>query len=348
MTAAVTSFLIALVFSFLTMPHFANLGSKFRIVDTPDARKTHTGSIPLVGGICIFFAIATALMIQGFYNNYLILMSLSFVLLLLGLIDDIYNLSAIFRLAFQVIVAFAMVVFGDVAIVSVGELLPGQQTQFGLSFSLVFTVICVIGVINAINMIDGMDGLSGSILLISFFSLFLLAMSQGKVEQMGFLAAVVGALAGFLYFNSQFFRAKALVFLGDSGSTFLGLTLVWFFVLFTQGEGAPLSPVSAGWIFGLPLADTISVTVGRILKGKSPFEADRDHFHHLLLDNGISTQKTLLVIVLLHTLLVSVGIAFNESAAYEPYLFWGFVVIVIAHFFLTRIIVSKIVGLSAS
>jgi len=132
------------------------------------------------------------------------------------------------------------------------------------------------------------------------------------------------------------FGKRHKIFLGDAGSLFLGFVLLWFFIHLSQGEGAPMSPVVAGWIFGVPLADTIAVIVGRIMRGEHPLTAGRDHIHHRLLNHGFSARKVLAILGTYHGTLVFVGVMANSHPAAEPYLFWGFVALTITHFFVLR------------
>jgi UDP-GlcNAc:undecaprenyl-phosphate GlcNAc-1-phosphate transferase len=129
--------------------------------------------------------------------------------------------------------------------------------------------------------------------------------------------------------------------MGDAGSTVLGLLLVWLFINLSQNGNAPLSPVTAGWLFGLPLIDSVSVMVRRLTHGQSPFKADRNHLHYQLLDLGFSMRSTLLLMLFIHTVMVSVGLLFNQVHAAEPILFWTFVGLVLARHFLFSLKLSQ-------
>ena len=131
--------------------------------------------------------------------------------------------------------------------------------------------------------------------------------------------------------------------MGDSGSLFLGFTLLWFFIYLSQGENAPMSPVAAGWIFGLPLADTISVIVGRLIRGEHPLAAGRDHIHHVLMRQGLTGRQVLMLLGVYHAMLVSTGVYCNTHAKSEPFLFWWFVALTIVHFAVMNVVLPRFV-----
>ena len=306
------------------------------LVDHPCDRKQHDGQVPLVGGLAIFCAIAITSLVfeQSHFSSTMILGGL--LLILLGITDDVKNLSARFRLAVQFAIASLMFFYGDMRIENIGPILGSTDTQFSGPASYLFTVFCTIGVINAINMIDGLDGLSGSLLLASFLALGALGFAAGRADASA-LFIIAGCLVSFLAYNNRVFRAKARIFLGDSGSMFLGLVLMWYFVKMTQGETPALASVSAGWIFGLPLMDTISVMLGRLIDKTSPFTAGRDHMHHRLRRAGFSVNFCVAIMLSLHMSLAAVGITFAHSTEAQPVLFWFFAVLTMVHFLVSRI-----------
>ena len=312
------------------------LAPRLGLVDHPCDRKQHEGQIPLIGGVAIFCAIAIASLVfkQSHFSNLLILGG--FLLILLGITDDVKNLSARFRLIVQFAIASLMFFYGDMRIENIGPILGHTDTQFSGPVSYLFTVFCTIGVINAINMIDGLDGLSGSLLLTSFLALGVIGFTAGRADATT-LFIIAGCLVSFLAYNNQIFRTKARIFLGDSGSMFLGLALTWYFVRMTQGETPALGAVSAGWIFGLPLMDTVSVMLGRLIDKKSPFAAGRDHMHHRLRRAGFSVNLCVAIMLTMHMFLVAVGITFSHSAEAQPVLFWLFVTLTVIHFLISRV-----------
>ena len=192
-------------------------------------------------------------------------------------------------------------------------------------------------------MSDGADGLLGSLTTISLISIFIVALvdtgTKHAIGPVG-IALLVGAMCAFILFNSRLFGLKrAVVFMGDAGSTTLGFILAYLLIDYSQVGNAPISPVVAGWIIGLPLLDASGVILRRVLSGKSPFHPDRTHLHHLIMDAGYSVNHTVLGMLLIHAALISFSLIVYKvlGSAAEPYLFWGFVALVACRASVTRI-----------
>jgi len=313
---------------------FTPLARALNLVDRPDARKQHVGAIPLAGGISIAISVMVVLIWAGALAvpTTGIFLAVGLILGFLGMLDDYSEISPRYRLLVQIIVGLALCFVADLKIVSVGDLVGNGYVTFGLVASVIFTVMCSVGVFNSINMIDGIDGLAGTIVSLSAGAMASVAFLAGDLFSAGVLISAVSAVAAYLVFNLNFYGQARKVFMGDSGSLFLGFTLLWFFILLSQGENAPMSPVAAGWIFGLPLADTISVIVGRLYRGEHPLAAGRDHIHHVLMRQGFTSRQVLQILAAYHAALVSVGVYCNSHINFEPYLFWAFVGLTIIHF----------------
>lgn len=312
--------------SIIILSYFAN--SRNLLLDNPTERKQHVGSIPLVGGLAFFITYTVYFVFYGSYGSLPSLYLAALWLMLVGLADDHKQLSSGFRLIAQIAAALVLVYFGDTQITSVGKLFGGTDVRFERA-SLIFTVMCVLGVINAINMIDGIDGLSSGIAILTLFSLFVVSLSSVGVELPLLIIVLMGSLLAFFLFNTGYFGISRKVFMGDSGSTVLGFILAWLFITLSQDGAKPLSPVVAGWIFGVPLMDSVSVMVRRLSHGKSPFKADRNHMHHRIMDRGYSPRTTLLILLSIHAVMQCIGILFNGVASAEPYLFWSFIALVL-------------------
>ena len=310
---------------------FQQLAPRLGLLDRPDERKRHDGPVPPVGGPAMYVAIGAAGLFLAFQYYTVVFLGLGLLLVLLGLADDLFDIRASLRLVGQIAVAAGMVQWGHVTIDEVGNLLGSGAVALPATVAVTFTVMCTVGVVNAVNMIDGLDGLAGSILLVSFGAMAWLAVEQGDALSAKLLATYCGALLGFLCFNARVFVRRARIFMGDSGSMLLGFVLAWYLIRLSQDGQHSIGAVTAGWIFGLPLVDTVSVMVGRVLSGRSPFAAGRDHLHHRLVDRGWSVNRTVLTLVAVHAAFVGVGVASNDHPEAEPYLFWLFVALVLVH-----------------
>ena len=316
-----------------------SVGKQFGLVDKPTSRKQHKGHIPLVGGASIFLTYVA----MHFASEFSVaVIAASGLLLLVGMTDDYVDLSPQSRLFFQASAAAILVLGGDYQILSIGNLMGEQPVIMGGAVAITFSIICVIGVVNAINMIDGADGLAGGVVTISIAGLVFIASS---ISTDGFLISglltVMGATIAFLLFNTGFMGKRQKVFLGDSGSMFLGIVLASYYISMSQGAEPYITPVVAGWIFGLPLMDSISVMVGRVLRGQSPLKAGRDHLHHRLMDNGLSNAACVTIMLIFHAALVVIGLVGNHFTFPMYVMFWGFVALTVAHHFITpRLIIQ--------
>lgn len=308
MTLLIISFFISMICLFAFRP----LAQKVGLVDKPCTRKRHQGHIPLVGGISIFVALCLSVILfldlNAFYLWYLLS---ALIIVLLGVIDDIKDINPLVRLSFQILVGLIIVLFADLYITGLGNLFGVGYIHLG-SFALVFTLIAVCGSINAFNMVDGVDGLVGGLSLSTFAGLFIAAILKDASYDLSIPAILIGAVFAFLILNiSNFNLKKHKVFMGDSGSTLIGLTVIWLLIIATQGDSAFIKPVTALWLIAIPLIDMISVIIRRVLTGHSPLGARRDHIHHLLIAKGYSPRKTTGVIFILAMLLTGVGIVLD-------------------------------------
>jgi UDP-GlcNAc:undecaprenyl-phosphate GlcNAc-1-phosphate transferase len=215
-----------------------------------------------------------------------------------GLVDDFRELSPKVKFAGQILAALIAVLYGGITIRSLGSLLPdGMLLPEWLAVTL--TVFIIVGVTNAINLADGLDGLAGGISLLMFAGIGYLAYLAGNATIGLICLAIGGALFGFLRFNTH----PATIFMGDSGSQFLGFSVITLGIALTQGTRA-YSPLLPLLLVGFPVLDTLTVMITRIIQGRSPFVADKNHFHHHLLQLGFRHPESVLLIYVLQTLLV--------------------------------------------
>jgi UDP-GlcNAc:undecaprenyl-phosphate GlcNAc-1-phosphate transferase len=206
--------------------------------------------------------------------------------------------------------ALIMVFGADIVLRDVGSLGNNYELLTLGMLAVPFTVFAMVGVVNAINMSDGLDGLAGSLTLVSLLGFMAATELFGNGEGLGLLAILGAAIVGFLLLNYRMpWRPRAVVFLGDSGSMFLGFTVAWFAIKFTQGDSKVLAPAAVLWFLMLPLFDTATLTVRRVLKRRPPFGADREHLHHIFLLAGFTVSETVAIMAALSLFGVGVGLA---------------------------------------
>ncbi len=289
---------VAFVLAVALIPLLSRPASVIGLIDTPCVRKRHDKPVPLIGGLAIFLAFGASLMLVPYlppaYGSLIFGMSL---LLILGLVDDIRELSAWFRLAVQVLVATVMVVWGGVEIRALGNLVGFGE--FGLGpFAVPFTVLCTVFMINAINMADGLDGLAGGMVFIILSMLALLGWLAGKDPGLISVAALLAmATLGFLIYNARSpFRRRASVFMGDAGSMMLGFAIAWLAISMAGNGTSRVQPVFLAWILLIPAMDTFAISVRRLSRGRSPLAADRTHMHHIIIRCGYPVRTAVRVL----------------------------------------------------
>ncbi len=308
------------------------------LVDVPSGRKTHSGDIPLTGGLAIVFSIITSFVFdwQIFYEFRIFFTSL-LIIVFIGILDDIYELSAYIRLFVQTVVALVLILSDNVFITNIDNLIGSGNIQLKW-FLVLFTVLFIIGITNSINMIDGIDGLAGGIVLIVLVFFSYAASIIGTTSHATLIYIIEGAVLAFLYFNMRLpWRAKAEVFLGDTGSTMLGFSIAWIAVSiigisFTDPDGgAALLPIAVLWFVGLPVVDMLSLMARRVLKGRSPFSADREHIHHILEHAGFSHSHTVLLILATQLAMGLFGLVGWQARLPESVMLFSFLVVLLCY-----------------
>ncbi|UDF32856.1 UNVERIFIED_ORG: undecaprenyl/decaprenyl-phosphate alpha-N-acetylglucosaminyl 1-phosphate transferase (plasmid) [Roseateles sp. XES5] len=283
------------------------LSAPLHLLDLPDHRKIHEGAVPLCGGIAIFLAFSGISLFTantmdvgpGFWSATLLVVTL-------GVADDRFALPARFRFAAQALIAMALIAAEGLGRISFGDMLPVAGFG-GQAVLLVISIAFVVGLINAWNMVDGIDGLAGGSAAATLVWILLLALHAGQDGLVFPVAALLSAVGGFLLFNLRSpWRARASVYLGDAGSTALGAIIAYLILRLSNGAQGLAFP-SLLWLVILPVVDTLSLMVRRLLDHRSPMSADRRHLHHLLIDCGLTPGTTSYLIVLISFLCGGIG-----------------------------------------
>lgn len=318
--------MIAFGVAFVMLLVMTPIAHQWGLVDQPCCRKQHTGLVPLTGGFAIFVAVLVSSFLTDVWlkNDPLFFTAAAFIVIL-GMLDDRFNLSAKGRLICQFGVAAIMAWAAQNYITSLGNITGFGEANLGV-FGYFFTLICVVGVINAFNMIDGIDGLAGGMSLIVLISLSFLLLIVGQGASIMAPMIVIAALIPFLAFNLNIKGFKGnKIFMGDSGSMFIGLTIVWLLVEFTQGQEAQIRPITAVWLIGLPLMDMAAIMYRRARKGQSVLQPDRQHLHNIFMRAGCSSNQALFGILMIGGIFALIGIVGEIFAVNEAYMFWGFI-----------------------
>ena len=278
------------------VPFVIDFSQKEGLVDIPNERKIHKAPISRLGGVAIWLSTMITFLFLVMLSYYPYGSLLSGILLggtlmfLLGLIDDIYNLDAKFKLVIQLSIATIVYLLG----VKIDTLFNpfGNTIDLGI-FSYPITVLWIVGVSNAVNFIDGVDGLAGSVITVNSIALALVAVAMTPAQPITALIAFIlaGSMLAFLTFNFN----PAKIFMGDSGALFSGFLLATLSITGVM-KGATLAILLPFLVLAVPIMDITYSSLRRIIKGSSPFVADAEHIHHKLLKAGFSQKKTVAIL----------------------------------------------------
>lgn len=275
----------------------------FNVLAHPGERKMHKRAVPEGGGIAVFITVILASLISlGFDPKYLGFYVGATLMFVMGLIDDIFDIRARYKLVGQIIAVVLAMFLGLTIQFVTGQ--GGTVMSIGI-LSLPLTFLWLLGVTNAINLIDGLDGLSGGVAAIASITLGIVALGEGRTEVATLAFILAAATIGFLPHN---FSEKRKMFIGDSGSQFLGFSLAALSILGVTKVAATFTMLAPIMILAIPIFDTCYAIVRRAKNGKKIFIADRGHLHHRLVDLGFTERKAVTFIYYITILLGFVAV----------------------------------------
>jgi UDP-GlcNAc:undecaprenyl-phosphate GlcNAc-1-phosphate transferase len=318
---AAVSFVAAAVFMVSLRPIAQGAGW----VDRPGGRKTHEGEVPVIGGLAMYAAMwVTAIVGMDLAHHTQIALLAAGAMVLVGTLDDRFNLSPTFRLAAHVAASTCVVAGTDFDVADVGNQIGTGQLSLG-AFAPLFTVVACVALVNAFNMLDGLDGLAGGSGLLAAVGCAAVALTAGAPNSSWVAVCLASVIAGFLVFNvPAIFNRPFRSFMGDAGSTLLGFMLAFLGLALVQTSRADMPPVLLLWFAPIPIFELFSSTLRRAAKGQSPFHADANHFHHVLMRAGLSVRQVFVLYFTVSAASVAVGLAAYWLNAPEPALFAGF------------------------
>src|SRR5438105_1079238 len=309
-------FIAALLFVLLATPVMRRLAHRYSVVDAPSARKIHSDPVPLLGGAAIYLAVIAGLVLYGdvpYIEQTASILLGATLMSMLGVWDDKWGLRPIVKLLGQVVAASIIWYFG----VSI-QVLHNDLLNY------LSTVLWVVTITNALNLLDNMDGLAGGIGAVVSIFFFLIATLTQQYLVAPLAAVVAGACIGFLYYNFN----PASIFMGDTGSLFLG------FVLAAVGIKLrfPANTDIVTWmvpvlVLGVPLFDTALVTLSRIRRGVPISRGGRDHFSHRLVAMGLTRREAVLVLYLIQGALGVAALVVMQATVWEGYMVGVFVLV---------------------
>jgi UDP-GlcNAc:undecaprenyl-phosphate GlcNAc-1-phosphate transferase len=293
------------------------------LLDRPGGHKAHSEAVPAVGGIAICFGFFISAGISPSLETPTSVISLALiVILMLGIVDDLISIPPFLRLTIQLIVVATVIWLDAISPVTLGQPFGTESTVIDNPLiALGLGVILVTGMINAFNMVDGADGLAGSLALLSLAAIAAVAFFSGDSSLFLLSIFLLASIAVFLVFNLPIgFNQKLRLFMGDAGSMMIGLFVGWALLRLSQDPSTVVSPVTLLWFVAMPIFDMLSVILGRVLRGLSPFAPDNSHFHHMLIRRGAGVGVAVTVIVSMALLWGLVGFALHSVIEAPDYL----------------------------
>lgn len=281
-------FMLAMFVSYVLTPYIKKLAFKIGAVDRPDNRKVHKKIMPRLGGLAIYiaFMIGCVASMEITWDIFGILLG-GTLIVALGVADDVYQLPAKVKLLGQIVAACVLVIF-DIRIEWVNNPLGGYFYLDMLSIP--FTIFWVISFTNVVNLIDGLDGLAAGVSAIASLTVILVSVQMGYFHVAILTAALAGAIIGFIRYNFN----PATIFMGDTGSMFIGYMLAAISVYGAVKTAATIALIVPAIALGLPILDTAFAIMRRYVNGRPIFQPDKGHLHHRLLATGMSHKETVL------------------------------------------------------
>ncbi|MFD2368409.1 glycosyltransferase family 4 protein [Brevibacillus sp. GCM10020057] len=297
MSTLILGFLTSLIISFIATPYVKKLAVKVGAVDAPNQRKVHTRIMPRMGGLAIYLGYLVAFFLFVPYSSMGEMLGIfigSTIVMIVGMLDDKYQLSPKWKLLGQLVATALVVVpfglkIGVVNLPYTGSIDFSSGWLFWLAIPI--TMFWIVGVTNAVNLIDGLDGLSAGVSAIATATMAIMALLMGDYKVATYCFVLLGAIIGFLYFNFH----PARLFMGDTGSLFLGFNLAALSIMGFK-EALFVSFIIPIVVLGVPLWDTFFAIVRRIVNKKPISSPDKGHLHHCLLNMGLSHRSTVLTI----------------------------------------------------
>lgn len=328
--------LITLVSSLILVPLIRDIAYHINALDVPNKRKVHKKVMPRLGGLAIFLSFLVGYMLFAPLTTQMISILIGgFLIVLLGIIDDINPLKATTKLWGQIIVAIILVFFGNIYISNLT--LFGMNVELGVwsyPISLFITVACI----NSINLIDGLDGLAAGIGSIYFTTIIIISLLLGRTDSLGYILCLImlGSTLGFLKYN--FYPAS--IFMGDTGSMFLGF-MVAVIALLGFKTATLTSLMIPILVLFIPIFDTLLAILRRLIKGESIGKPDKEHIHFQLLNKTSSMRKTVIIIYLINILFGTVSVLYAVGLTDIAILLYIILMVIAAVFILKTDILFK-------
>lgn len=337
---------VAILISYFSIRFLQPFAKRLGLMDSPGGRKIHQLETPLIGGLAIFLGVVVSSFFLPVASSlYLGLMIGGAILIVVGALDDFFEVRPKNRLYAQIIAILCFIFLDHCSVDYLGKIFFISDLYLN-KLSIPVTILLSVGYINAINMLDGQDGLAAGIIFTQALLLFAVSLYLQEFELACLLLVFLSLIFVFLCFNAPFpWRDHAIIFLGDAGSNFLGFFIAWSLIYLSQ-LGSSIKPVTLLWIVSLPFFDLISVCSIRRREGRSWFEPGHDHIHHLLRHKKISVFFSTVLLSLFSLSLGMIGLLLSWFKVSEGSQLLIFLMVLGAYLIMTTLLRNHIVKIT--
>lgn len=307
------AFAVAGILAYVATPHVKQFARQIGAIDVPkDNRRMHKKPIPRLGGLSIFVGFLGAILLFGQLDQTMLCVLLgASIIVALGMFDDVLALSAKLKFLVQIVAAAIPVCIGNLQIRLFTNINPFSEESYlhlGV-LAIPVTILWIVGITNAVNLIDGLDGLAVGVSSIASVTMLAVSLLIGETAIAVTMGALTGACVGFMPYNLN----PAKIFMGDTGSTFLGYMLATVSIMGLFKFYAVISFAVPFLILGLPIFDTANAIIRRVAAGRSPMSPDRGHVHHKLIDMGFNQKQAVAILYAISATLGLTAVVLTSS-----------------------------------
>lgn len=331
----VIAFIVSAVTTLLVTPIIIWLANKFDVVAKPDSRRIHHGIKPSMGGLAIFIGVAAGFIyLQPMHEQLNAIIIGACIMIITGVIDDIFEIRALYKLFGQISAAIVVVSSG---LIIEKLTIPFMGTVYLGGFGIVATIIWILAASNAINLIDGLDGLAAGVSAIGLASILVMAMMDHRLVVVYLSVILIGSCVGFLFHN--FHPSK--IFMGDTGALFLGYSIAIVSMLGLFKNIALFSFIIPIIVIAIPIFDTVYAIIRRAMNNQGIATADKKHIHYQLMNMGYSHRASVLIIYAFSIFFGCMAIIFNSATLLSSLLVLGITILAIQ-------LIAELAGITVS
>lgn len=322
--------LVTFAVSLILIPIAKKIANHVGAMDIPNERKVHKQPMPRLGGLAIFGAFLLGYVLYGDITSQMLSILIgTFIIFLIGVFDDINPIRAKYKFLVQIVAALIVVIYGQIYFTEITFL--GMHMTFPLPIAYALSTFFIVAISNAINLIDGLDGLAGGVSSIYFLTISIIAIVFNRLGGLDIILSLImlGSTLGFLVFNFP----PAKIFMGDSGSLFLGF-MIAIISLLGYKVATLTSLVIPMTVLAIPIFDTLLAILRRLLKGESIGTPDKEHFHHQLLKMKFTTRTSIIIIYLINIMFSVISILYTLGETKVTVIIYSILLVILLYIIL--------------